>query len=193
MLTRLEGAPLCVLAALLVGALHLVPLPKVAPRERPNGAAEPTHAPRAALETAHAERRVGALGAAEVRYADVALDPRAPALLREEATYWSLQVRLAAGDPLAREALAGFVQRARSPDLVLRAAGLACTYARDSDERRRASALAHAALLARAEVATDDGLRWRAALARLAERAESSADFFREKSEKALHSALDCP
>jgi len=193
MLTRLAGAPLLVLALLLVGALHLVPLPAHTPRVRLVSESAPARAQRAALEVAHAARRAGSLGTADARYSGLAADPRTPATLREEATYWSLHVRLAAGDPLARAALAGFVQRARSPDLVLRAAGLACTYARDSDERRRASALAHEALRARAEVATHDGVRWRATLARLAERAESIENFFREKSEKALHSASDCP
>jgi hypothetical protein len=193
MLTRIAGVPLLALVLLLAGALHLVPLPAHVPRVVPVGESAPAPQPRAALEAANVARRGGTLGAAEARYSGLAADPRVPATLREEATYWSLHVRLAAGDPLARAALAGFVQRARSPDLALRAAGLACTYARDSDERRRASELAHETLRARVEVATHDGVRWRAALARLAERAESTENFFREKSEKALHSAADCP
>jgi hypothetical protein len=206
-LTRLVGAPAYVLALVLVAALHLVPLPTrtlgvrsegaLAPtrtlRVHSAGATAPTRMPRTALEDAHAERRAGALAAAELRYSGLATDLRAPSMLREEATYWSLHVRLAAGDPLARAALAGFIQRARSPDLVLRAAGLACSYARHSVERRHACSLAHEALRAQAEVATDDGRRWRAALARLTERAESTENFFREKSEKPLHSASDCP
>jgi hypothetical protein len=192
-LSRPGGAPLCALVLLLVGALHLLPAPSPTLRARSERAPAPTREPRAALEDAHTARRAGALGAAEAGYASLATDARAPSSLREEATYWSLHVRLAAGDPLARAALSGFVQRARSPDLALRAAGLACTYARDSEERRHACSLAHEALRARAEVATHDGLRWRAALARLAERAESTENFFREKSEKALHSAADCP
>lgn len=193
MLSRLAGAPLLVLVLLLMGALHLVPLPRHAPRALSNGATEPARASRAALEAAHAARRAGTLGAAESGYAALATDLSASSKLREEALYWSLHVRLAGGDPLARAALAGFVQRARSPDLVLRASGLACTYARDIDERRRASELAHEALRARVAEATHDGVRWRAALVRLAERAESTADFFREKSGKTLHSAADCP
>lgn len=193
MLTRLSGTPLLVLAVLFAGTLHLVPLPEHAPRVRPSSESALIRAPRAPLEAAHAARRAGMLGVADERYSGLASDPRVPVTLREEATYWSLHVRLAAGDPLARAALAGFVQRARSPDLVLRAAGLACTYARDADERRRAAELAQEALRERAEVSTYDGVRWRAALARLADRAESTENFFRDKSEKALHSAADCP
>ncbi|MEZ6014631.1 MAG: hypothetical protein R3F49_05930 [Planctomycetota bacterium] len=157
------------------------------------GAQEAEVDPAYALAEAHAARARGALDVAITRYSGVASDPRSSATLRELASYWAARVRLEGGEPHAVATLLDLARHAFAPDIALRSASAVITHARESATRRRAFEVVSYALRLRVAEATEDGARWSRALARLAERVDVDEDFFREKAENVLHSALDSP